>query len=120
VHEKTLGGSTAIAQARPVIEAVPHGVPGILVSRHVPNVPAPGYYKRMKDIRANLDRWFICDFVLPGTLLMHSGGRPDGAADDDLHDAVQLHSCQTVTPETATSAHYFFSNHTAAARPTPK
>ena len=26
----------------------------------------------------NLDRWFIYDFVLPGTLLMHSGGRPVG------------------------------------------
>jgi nitrite reductase/ring-hydroxylating ferredoxin subunit len=119
VHEKTLGGSTAIAQARPVIEAVPHGLPGIRVSRHVPNVPAPGYYKRMKDIRGNLDRWFIYDFVLPGTLLMHSGGRPAGAADDDLGDAVQLHSCQTVTPETATSAHYFFqqSHHGSTANP---
>ena len=26
----------------------------------------------------NLDRWFIYDFVLPGTLLMHSGGKPVG------------------------------------------
>lgn len=116
VHEKTLGGSTAIAQARPLIEPVPRG---IRVSRHVANVPAPGYYQRMRDIRGNLDRWFVYDFVLPGTLLMHSGGRPAGAPPDDLRDAVQLHSCQSVTPETATSAHYFFqqSHRGSAANP---
>lgn len=109
VHEKTLGGSTAIAQARPLIEAVPRG---IKVSRHVHNVPPPAYYlrmdPRMKNVGVKLDRWFIYDFLLPGTLLMQSGGRPAGAAADDMSQAVRLHSCQTVTPETATSTHYFF------------
>ena len=48
-----------------------------------------------------------------------TGGRPTGAAEDDLRDAVQLHSCQTVTPETATSSHYFFqqSHRGSAANP---
>ena len=105
VHEKTLGGSTAIAQAKPTIEKVPYG---IRVTRRVANVPAPGYYQRMRRFDGNLDRWFIYDFVLPGTLLMHSGGRPTGAASDDLRHAVRLHSCQTLTPETATTTHYFF------------
>lgn len=105
VHESTLGGSTAIAQARPTIEKIPRG---IKVSRHVPNVPPPGYYKKIRTIKGNLDRWFIYDFVLPGTLLMASGGRPTGDAVDDLSNAVQLHSCQTLTPESETSTHYFF------------
>ena len=105
VHEKTLGGSTAIAQARPTIEPVPRG---IRVSRHVRDVPPPGYWKRMRTFDGNLDRWFVYDFLLPGTLLMHSGGRPTGAAPDDMSRAVQLHSCQTLTPETATTTHYFF------------
>jgi vanillate O-demethylase monooxygenase subunit len=105
VHEKTLGGSTAIAQARPTIEKVPHG---IRVTRRVSNVPPPGYYKRMRQIDGNLDRWFIYDFLLPGTLLMHSGGRPTGDAPDDMSRAVRLHSCQTLTPETETTTHYFF------------
>ena len=89
VHEKTLGGSTRIAQARAALEPVPHG---IRVTRHVSDVPPPPYYQRMRTFSGNLDRWFIYDFVLPGTLLMRSGGRPTGQQPDDMRDAVQLHS----------------------------
>ena len=111
VHEKTLGGSSAIARAVPTIESLPGpglGWPvlGIRVTRQVPDVPAPPFYQRFRRFETNLDRWFEYDFLLPGTLLMHSGGRPVG--DADMSRAVQLHSCQTLTPETATSTHYFF------------
>lgn len=105
VHEKTLGGSPMIAQAKAEIEAVPRG---IRVTRRVPNVPAPPFYQRFRPFDTPLNRWFIYDFVLPGTLLMHSGGAPVTAAPGDLSQAVQLHSCQTLTPETETSTHYFF------------
>lgn len=111
VHAATLGGSTAIAQAVPQIEKalnVYGQQNGIRVTRRVPNVPAPPFYQRFRPFGEPLDRWFIYDFVLPGTLLMHSGGRPSSDAPDDLSRAVQLHSCQTLTPETATSTHYFF------------
>jgi phenylpropionate dioxygenase-like ring-hydroxylating dioxygenase large terminal subunit len=105
VHEATLGGSTAIAQARPTIEPIPRG---LKVTRRVPNVPPPPFYAGIRTFDGPIDRWFIYDFVLPGTLLMHSGGKPTGRSDDDLTDAVQLHSCQTLTPESETSTHYFF------------
>lgn len=105
VHEKTLGGSTMIAQAAAEVTAVPRG---IRVARRVPNVPAPPYYQRFRRFDTLVDRWFIYDFLVPGTLLMHSGGRPVGDAPDDLSNAVQLHSCQTLTPETDTTTHYFF------------
>jgi vanillate O-demethylase monooxygenase subunit len=116
VHEKTLGGSTRIAQAVPEIRKVP-GPPslidewpqiGIHVARHVHDVPSPPFYNRFRRFDTNLDRWFVYDFLLPGTLLMRSGGRPVTDAKDDLSRAVQLHSCQTLTPETKTSTHYFF------------
>jgi vanillate O-demethylase monooxygenase subunit len=55
-----------------------------------------------------VDRWFIYEFQLPGTLLMHSGGRPVTDPAGDMSNAVRLHSCQTLTPETETSTHYFF------------
>ncbi len=109
VHEKTLGGSTAIAHARPGIEkVVAPGQRGLRVSRHVPDVPPPPYYKKIERLSTNIDRWFIYDFLLPGTLLMQSGGRPVTDAEGDMSHAVQLHSCQTLTPETETSTHYFF------------
>ena len=113
VHEKTLGGTPAIAQAVPRIEKVagPNAAwaqTGIKVSRQVPNVPAPPFYERFRHFETRIDRWFVYEFLLPGTLLMHSGGRPVGDAPDDLSNAVQLHSCQTLTPETEHSTHYFF------------
>ncbi|MBL0094238.1 MAG: aromatic ring-hydroxylating dioxygenase subunit alpha [Piscinibacter sp.] len=105
VHEKTLGGSTAIAQARPTIEPVPRG---LRVSRFVTDVPPPPFYKRMREFTTNLDRHFVYDFLLPATLLMHSGGRPTGSAEASGPQTVRLHSCQTLTPETEHSTHYFF------------
>ena len=111
VHEKSLGGSSAIAQAVPLIEKTldAHGAQnGIKVTRRVASVPAPPFYQRFRHFDEPLDRWFIYEFLLPGTLLMHSGGRPVSNAPDDLRRAVQLHSCQTLTPETSTSTHYFF------------
>ena len=113
VHEKTLGGSPAIARAQPRIEPAPGPrgdwpVMGIRVSRLVENIPPPPYYQRFRHFDGNLDRWFNYDFLLPGTLLMHSGGRPVGDAPDDMSRAVQLHSCQTLTPETESTTHYFF------------
>jgi hypothetical protein len=74
----------------------------------VPDVPAPPYYRKMRRIDSRVDRWFIYEFQLPGTLLMDSGGRPVTDAPDDLSGAIRLHSCQTLTPETDTSTHYFF------------
>ncbi|WP_070400264.1 aromatic ring-hydroxylating dioxygenase subunit alpha [Hydrogenophaga sp. PML113] len=113
VHEKSLGGSTRIAQARPSIEPVPGPNAdwpqlGIKVSRLVNDVPAPPFYQRFRRFDTNLDRWFVYEFLLPGTLLMHSGGRPTGSAPDATGPSVRLHSCQTLTPETATTTHYFF------------
>ncbi len=117
VHEKTLGGSTAIAQARPTIEPVTaRGQRGFKVSRHVPDVPPPAYHRHMRQFTGNVDRWFIYEFLLPGTLLMHSGSRRVGGDPArDMDEAVLLHSCQTLTPETETTTHYFFqqSHHAA-------
>jgi vanillate O-demethylase monooxygenase subunit len=103
VHEKTLGGSTAIAQAKAEIETAARG---IRVTRRVPDVPAPPYYQRMRRFEGNVDRWFIYDFLLPGTLLMQSGGKPVKEGQGDR--TIELHSCQTLTPETETTTHYFF------------
>lgn len=109
VHAKTLGGTPAIAQARPTVEVVnANGQRGVKVSRSIPDVKAPPFYQKFRTFDSNLDRWFVYDFLLPSTLLMHSGGRPTGDAPDDDRRAVRLHSCQTLTPETETSTHYFF------------
>jgi vanillate O-demethylase monooxygenase subunit len=79
------------------------------VTRHVRDVPPPPYHLTLRDLKGlRVDRWFKYDFVLPGTLLMESGSRPVGDADVDERRTVRMHSCQTLTPETASSTHYFF------------
>jgi vanillate O-demethylase monooxygenase subunit len=112
VHANTLGGSAKIAQSPAEIEKVPGPLPdwpamGVKVSRRIPDVPAPPYYQNFRRFDTPLDRWFVYDFLLPATLLMHSGGKPAGQAEDDER-TVRLHSCQTLTPETETTTHYFF------------
>lgn len=113
VHEKTLGGSTGIAQATPIIEPIAGPRPdwptiGIKVSRHVHDVEPPPYYQKFRPFDTKLNRWFIYEFLLPGLLLMRSGGKPVADAEGDMSRAVQLHSCQALTPETETTTHYFF------------
>jgi phenylpropionate dioxygenase-like ring-hydroxylating dioxygenase large terminal subunit len=105
VHAKTLGGSTEIARARAEIEMLERGV---RVSRRVPDVPPPPYYAKIRRFAGNVDRWFVYDFLFPGTLLMSSGGKPAGQPEPDPADSVLLHSCQTLTPETDGTTHYFF------------
>jgi vanillate O-demethylase monooxygenase subunit len=105
VHAKTLGGSAEIARARAEVETLERGV---RVSRRVPGVPPPPYYAKIRRFGGNVDRWFVYDFLFPGTLLMSSGGKPAGQPDPDPANSVLLHSCQTLTPETDGTTHYFF------------
>ena len=115
MHEKTLGGSTAIAQARPEIEQA-----AARRARHAARARTcrhPATTSACARFDGNLDRWFIYDFVLPGTLLMHSGGRPGRVTRPTTGSrAVRLHSCQTLTPETETTTHYFFQQSYLAAQ----
>ncbi len=105
VHEKTLGGSTAIAQARPVVQPLPRG---LRISRDIRHtVPAP-YHARLGNFSGPVNRHMTYDFLVPGILLLHAIVKPDHTADDDLDGALSMHSCQALTPETGRSTHYFY------------
>lgn len=105
VHEKTLGGSPNIAEVRPTIERLPDG---LAVTRHVNHtVPAP-YHQRLGQFDGPVNRRFAYEFLLPGILLLHAHVKPAGNAEDDMTGALQFDSCQALTPETATTTHYFY------------
>lgn len=105
VHEKTLGGSPNIAEARPEVTRLPRGV---RVRRPVRDtVPAP-YHMRLGSFAGKVNRWFNYDFVVPGILILDSGLKSADKADDDYSDALCFQSCQALTPETESSTHYFF------------
>lgn len=109
VHAATFGGhDDAVARIRPQVERLPRGV---RVRRDVPNVLPPAYHRPLWAHGGLVDRWLNYDFLLPGTLLMHSGAQPAGMSADVAErqrTGVRFHSCQALTPETATSTHYFF------------
>jgi phenylpropionate dioxygenase-like ring-hydroxylating dioxygenase large terminal subunit len=107
VHETTLGGSAKYAGLRPTVT---HGDRNVRVERWLINdEPAP-FLRNMKTWPGNVDRWNIYDVVLPGVMLMDSGSAPTGtgAPEGNRVDAAQFFGCQAVTPETATTSHYFF------------
>jgi len=108
VHPGTVGGDEGFARIRPVIDKLPEG---LRITRwHLSSPPAP-FVRKVTDWSGPVDRWNIYDFVLPGILLMHSGSAPagTGAPQGNFDGAVQFRSAQAVTPETADSCHYFFS-----------
>jgi vanillate O-demethylase monooxygenase subunit len=105
VHAQTLGGTDRIASVRPEVTRIQDGV---RVSRFIPDVTLPPYFKPLWRYEGRVDRWQTYDFVLPATLIMHSGARRAGAAQGATVDEVDFHSCQALTPETADSTHYFF------------
>lgn len=105
VHEKTLGGSPNIAEVTPIIEKIPRG---LQVSRDVRNtLPAP-YHQRLGQFSGKVDRKFRYEFMLPAILLLHAQVKPAETEEEDLTGALQFDSCQALTPETATSTHYFY------------
>ncbi len=102
VHEKTLGGTAAIAGTRPKVEKLADGVH---IHREVRNTAPSPLHLKLGIPPGEVDRWWTYDYLVPGVLLLASGVRPaNGAPGAQLH----FHSCQAIVPETATTSHYFF------------
>lgn len=107
VHEKTFGGSSAIAEAHQEVVKIGHG---IRVVRKVPNtVPAP-YHQRLGKFNGKVNRWFEYTLSVSGMFIMTAGVQSVDKRDGDLKGALMFHSCQALTPETEKSTHYFFSH----------
>ena len=105
VHEKTFGGSTRIAQTPPEVTETPDS---IRVYRRVDGtVPAP-YHRRLGNFRGSVDRWFDYTLSVTGLFMMEAVVQDAGKAEAEAAGALRFHTCQALTPETATTTHYFF------------
>jgi phenylpropionate dioxygenase-like ring-hydroxylating dioxygenase large terminal subunit len=105
VHEGSLGGTSRIAETRPSLERLDRGLR--LTRRVSGSTPAP-YHIRLGAPKGLVDRWWIYDYIVPGVLLLDSGVQPAESTGDPAGRALRFHSCQAITPETARSTHYFF------------
>lgn len=109
VHEKTLGGTDSAATNSPKVERFDWGV---RVTHWHLNEQVPPAYKDLVDFFGLCDRWLVYDWNVRGNVLsMEVGfapagtGAPDGAQPPGT---IVNHPIQAVTPETMTSAHYFW------------
>ncbi len=105
VHEKTFGGSTAIAETQHEVSERPDGLH--VVRRVRDTMPAP-YHQRLGRFTGRVNRWFDYTLALNGVFMMAAGVQSVDRAEDDPEGALLFHTCQALTPETATSTHYFF------------
>ena len=107
VHPGTLGGTEALAEQRPAIRRMERGVN---VERWIiGDTPAP-FHQKVGQFPGAVDRWYIYDFWVPGVLLMYSGVQATGtgAREGKRRQALEFRSCQALTPETASTTHYFW------------
>jgi phenylpropionate dioxygenase-like ring-hydroxylating dioxygenase large terminal subunit len=104
VHPDTIGNA-AIATF-PVTAEIVDGA-FVRVHRDMPDITPPPLYVEHRGGRPqNIDRWHTTTYVPPGYLFIENGSRPAGST--DARDVQQRRIINFVTPETATTSHYFW------------
>jgi phenylpropionate dioxygenase-like ring-hydroxylating dioxygenase large terminal subunit len=115
-HETFVHGSS-IGQ-RSITEVpfeVTHGPNSATVTRWMIDVEPPPLWRDQLELKrgaptARVDRWQIIHFQAPGTVAIDVGVAPTGtgAPEGDRSEGVNGFVLNTMTPETATSCHYFW------------
>lgn len=82
----------------------------VFLSRWMPNIDAPPFWRGALKRPGNVDRWQICKFQLPASVMIDVGVAPLGAgATLENHDqGVRGIVIDFMTPETDGSHHYFW------------
>jgi vanillate O-demethylase monooxygenase subunit len=82
----------------------------VFLSRWMPNIDAPPFWREALKKDGRVDRWQICQFVDPCSVIIDVGVSPV-EADDTLESharGVRGFVIDSMTPETETSCHYFW------------
>jgi vanillate monooxygenase len=82
----------------------------VYVTRWMPGVDAPPFWRSALKQEGKVDRWQVCQFLMPAAVMIDVGVAPVGAgATIDQHDqGVRGMVVDFITPETETSHHYFW------------
>ncbi|HEX8057569.1 MAG TPA: aromatic ring-hydroxylating dioxygenase subunit alpha [Novosphingobium sp.] len=82
----------------------------VYVRRWMPGVEAPPFWRGALKQAGLVDRWQICEFLLPSAVMIDVGVAPVGMGSSlDSHDhGVRGMVVDFMTPETETSHHYFW------------
>lgn len=92
----------------PIVTEVRDG--SVYVSRWMPGIDAPPFWRGALKQDGLVDRWQVCQFLLPAAVMIDVGVAPAGSgATVQSHDqGVRGMVVDFMTPETETSHHYFW------------
>jgi phenylpropionate dioxygenase-like ring-hydroxylating dioxygenase large terminal subunit len=82
----------------------------VFVKRWMPSIDAPPFWRNALRQDGPVDRWQICQFIAPSSVIIDVGVAPAGAgATIERHDqGVRGFVIDALTPETSNSCHYFW------------
>ncbi|MAJ09765.1 aromatic ring-hydroxylating dioxygenase subunit alpha [Ponticaulis sp.] len=82
----------------------------VTLSRWMPGVDAPPFWRHFLGKEGPVNRWQICEFLEPCSVIIDVGVSPVEAGDTlESHDSgVRGFVIDSMTPETETSCHYFW------------
>jgi vanillate O-demethylase monooxygenase subunit len=106
VHAGTIGTAANVEQARVKNDLAEKSV---TVTRWMIDIEPPPTYSRAGFI-GNIDRWQILNFEPPGFVNLYAGAvdTGTGAPEGNRRGGVGLRNLNAITPETATTSHYFW------------
>lgn len=107
IHGESIGND-AVAEAP---FEVTHTDNSVTVTRWMLDIEPPPFWKGQLGKEGNVDRWQIINFQAPSTITIDVGValKNTGAFEGDRSQGVNGFVLNTVTPETDTTCHYFWS-----------
>jgi len=108
VHATTLG--TSAISAAPI--RTERTETGVRVTRWIMDSPPPPFFQKAGGFApdTHIDRWQIIDYTPPAFVRLDVGGAlaGTGAPDGDRSHGFSMRNLNAITPETATTTHYFW------------
>ena len=106
VHRRTIG-TDAITTAR---SQVRRDGDAVEVTRWILDSPPPPLFANAGGFNGNVDRWINCRFTPPSSVVFDIGCAEvgTGATGGDRSHGIEIRSLHGITPETETTAHYFW------------
>jgi vanillate O-demethylase monooxygenase subunit len=82
----------------------------VIVTRWMPNIDAPPFWRGALKRPGAVDRWQICHFIVPSSVIIDVGVAPvEAGATVENHDqGVRGFVIDVMTPESDTTTHYFW------------
>jgi len=109
VHDTTIGGREVAEEAK--VKTTRDGN-HVRINRQMFDIPPAPTYERALGTKARVDRWQIIDFHPPSYITVNAGVAPAGTdmAKGRHEGALERFSMHSITPETESSTHYFWTS----------